>query len=109
MIGRKTAPPVAEIAEDGRVAAMTNPVPFTLAPGHPMRGGLCIMCRTLLGGEQIGVVGIAILAGQACSCGSVPAQMFLAHAFHRPFDAGRLLAQVQCQAGRPHDHGKGWE
>lgn len=45
--------------------------PFTLAPGHPLRGARCVICSTLIGGMLCRIATLTDLRGGGCSCGAI--------------------------------------
>lgn len=45
--------------------------PFTLAPGHPLRGARCVICSTLIGGMPLRIATLTDLRGGGCSCGAI--------------------------------------
>lgn len=86
---------------DGTLVTLTTEGPFTLAPGHPMRGTACLVCRRAIGGEVAAVIGLAALSGEACRSGCVAAEAYLLHSHCFPADpAGQtavFLQGIVCQ------------
>lgn len=81
---------------------------FTLETGHPMRGAQCMLCHHLIGGDRVAIIGLGGLAGEACPCGAIPADLFLIHAAHFPVQpdviSTGLRRALTCRAYHPaHD------
>lgn len=85
---------VYRVADDGALAIVCCAEPFMLSNGHPMRGAPCLICRQLIGAEAVRLIGMTVLAGDACLCGSTVTDMYLAHESHIPVDAELLKAAV---------------
>ena len=83
------------MADDGALAIVCCAEPFLFADGHPMRGAPCLICRQLISGEVVRLIGIAALDGDACICGSVVNDMYLVHEMHIPVDAQLLTAAIE--------------
>ena len=96
--------PALNVVPDGLIAAIMPATPFLLAPGHPMRRAPCIECGQPVGGELAVATGLILFGGNACRCGSVPAEMFLAHAAHGIIQLGRLKDQARGRIEDTHDH-----
>jgi hypothetical protein len=45
--------------------------PFTLAPGHPLRGQRCLLCAALIGGQPCRLAALTDLRGGGCDCGAI--------------------------------------
>jgi hypothetical protein len=100
---RRRRRPVPE-APDGQLVTNIGAAAFTLAPGHPMRSAPCVICRVPVLGHEVTIAGVTALAGQACSCGALPAEQFLMHAGHRPLRPGQLTDAAHHAWAGQHDH-----
>lgn len=89
---RPVVPPRA--AAPGSLAVIHCPEAFTLEPGHRLRAARCLVCRQLIGGQAVTVIGVAALAGEACRCGGVVSDTFLVHAIHMPIGTRQLTAAI---------------
>ena len=67
---------------------------FTFDPGHRMRAAHCLICGEMIGGQSVGVIGAAALAGEACRCGGIVSDVFLIHADHMPMPPTELQAAI---------------
>lgn len=95
-------PPTAVAARDGELVVVHAADPFTLAPGHPMRGAHCLVCHLVIGGALATVIGVGTLGGRACDCSAVYSELFLLHAVHMPMMPAQLEAAIRRGLG--HDH-----
>jgi hypothetical protein len=79
----------------GHVAIVYCNEAFTFEPGHRMRAARCLVCRELIGGGSVAVVGAAALNGEACGCGGIVSDVFLVHADHLPMPPADLQAAIR--------------
>lgn len=77
-------------ARTGDLAVVNSVEAFVLETGHRLRAAPCLLCRQLIGGRRVAVVGLAALAGDACHCGAIGSDVFLIHASHFPVDSQHL-------------------
>lgn len=91
-------------AADGTLAVLHCPEAFTLAPGHRMRAASCLICGQLIGGQPAAVIGVAALAGEACTCGGVVSDTFLIHAAHLPINSEQLTVAIHRGIKCPNSH-----
>lgn len=85
----------ATIDDSGHVAIVYCNEAFTFAPGHRMRAARCLVCAQVIGGEDATVIGAAALAGEACRCGGIVSDVFLAHAAHFPMPPAELQSVIR--------------
>ncbi|MGH9622529.1 MAG: hypothetical protein ACRD45_22830 [Bryobacteraceae bacterium] len=91
-----TDPMVAPTVDDtGHIAIVYCNEAFTFDPGHRMRAARCLVCREMIGGQSATVIGAAALAGEACPCGGLVSDVFLAHADHFPMPPAELQAAIR--------------
>ncbi len=91
-----TQPMVAPGVDDrGQVAIVYCNEAFAFGPGHRMRAARCLVCGECIGGQSATVIGAAALAGEACNCGGVVSDVFLAHAGHFPMPPAELQAVIR--------------
>src|SRR6185312_9652760 len=90
-----TQPMVPPAVDDtGHIAIVYCNEAFTFDPGHRMRAAHCLICDDLIGGQAAAVIGAAALAGEACRCGGIVSDVFLAHADHFPMPPAALQAEI---------------
>lgn len=95
-----THPMVSPVIDNtGHIAIIYCNQEFTFTPAHPMRRTRCVICRDLIGGQPATVIGAAGLAGDACDCGAVISETFLAHAACFPLPAAELQAALTIALG----------
>lgn len=91
-----TQPMVAtNVDELGHIAIVYCNEAFTFDAGHRMRAARCLVCREMIGGQDATVVGAAALTGEACNCGGIVSDVFLAHAGHFPMPPAELQAALR--------------
>ncbi len=96
MVEPPTAPMVGPAIDDsGHVAIIYCNEAFTFDPGHRMRAAPCLICQEAIGGQPATVLGAAALCGEACPCGQIVADVFLAHAGHFPMPPDDLQAAIK--------------
>lgn len=100
---RRTAGKPRSVAT-GALAVVYCPEAFTLEPSHRLRAAHCLICRQLIGGQPATVVGVAALAGEACTCGGVVSDVFLLHAVHLPIGDEQLTAAIHRGIQCPNSH-----
>ena len=95
-----TAPMVGPTIDDtGHIAIIYCNEAFTFDPGHQMRAAHCFICTEFIGGQPATVIGAAALAGEACRCGGIVSDVFLAHAGHFPMPPDQLQAAIKYGLG----------
>lgn len=82
------------VDDSGHIAIVYCNEPFAFEAGHRMRAANCLICREAIGGQPAAVIGAAALAGEACQCGGIVSDVFLAHAEHFPMDPDALQAAI---------------
>ena len=91
-----TEPMVTPTVDDtGQIAIIYCNEAFTFDPGHRMRAARCLICGECIGGQAATVLGAAVLAGEACRCGGLVSDVFLAHAEHFPMPPAELHAAIR--------------
>lgn len=92
-------------AHVGDLAAVNSIESFILARGHQLRGANCVLCRNVIGGYRVAVIGLAGLAGDACRCGAICGDLFLIHAHHFPANPDdiedALRTAMVCDTAHP--------
>ena len=83
------------VDDSGHIAIIYCNESFTFDPGHRMRAARCLVCRDCIGGKPATVLGAAALAGQACFCGGLVSDVFLAHADHFPMPPAELQEAIR--------------
>lgn len=95
MMEPPTEPMVTPAVDDtGQIAIIYCNEAFTFAPGHRMRAAHCLICGECIAGQEATVLGAAALAGEACRCGGLVSDVFLAHAGHFPIPPAQLQAAI---------------
>ena len=90
-----THPMVSPVVDNtGHIAITYCNQTFAFTPVHPMRRAKCVICRDLIGGQPATVIGAVALCGDACDCGAVTSEAFLAHASHFPLPPAELQAAL---------------
>jgi|SRR6267142_1397000 len=95
--------PPAEAGEFS-VAVIQSDISFVFTPAHRMRAAHCLICGDLIGGEPAVLTGAAALAGDACDCGQVVSDVYLAHARHWPMPGEDLEAAIHRGLHCHNDH-----
>jgi hypothetical protein len=83
------------VDDSGHIAIVYCNEAFTFEAGHRMRAARCLICRECIGGDEVSVIGAAALAGEACQCGGIASDVFLAHAVHFPMPSADLQAAIR--------------
>lgn len=83
------------VDQSGHIAIIYCNEAFLFDAGHRMRAARCLVCRECIGGRQATVIGAAALAGEACACGGIVSDVFLAHADHFPMPPAELQATIR--------------
>lgn len=91
-------------AAPGQLAVLHCAEPFTLTAGHRLRAARCLVCREVIGGQAVTVIGVAALTEDPCSCGAVTSDTFLVHAGHLPLLPGQLATALHRGLNCPVDH-----
>lgn len=83
------------VTGNGHVAIVYCNEAFVFEAGHRMRAAPCMICLEMIGGQDATVIGVATLAGDACLCGGIVSDVFLAHAAHFPMPPAELQAAIR--------------
>jgi hypothetical protein len=93
-----------QLAREGDIAVIHCQDALIFEAGHRMRAALCMVCMAPIGGELAVVIGAAALAGGACLCGRIIADVFLIHAGHLPMLPEELTATLTRGLTCTRDH-----
>lgn len=90
----RPVPPV-RVARIGELAVVHSIESFTFTSGHPLRAANCMFCHMIIGGDQVAIIGLAGLAGDACDCGAIIGDVYLIHAAHFPVDPDKITVALR--------------
>lgn len=89
---------------DGTIIVVRSGYQLQLTASHPMRRARCVICRQPIGDQLATLIGTAALTGVGCACGSVPSDVFIAHAAHFPIDPDELTDTLTRALSCADDH-----